>query len=164
MADLSLDVVIGQVINVLDETFMYRNKQWTYFTDNKPDAGFLGLLESLSASDVSSPIAGTSIVSHVHHVIFSLHESAAWIRGDHSHKDWNESWRINSVTGAEWPQMLDHMRASFLALRVAIRENAAKDILTIGGSFGVLAHMAFHLGAIRQKVTFLRNPNFSERQ
>lgn len=156
MADLSLDVVIGQVINVLDETFIYRNKQWTYFTDNKPDAGFIGLLEGLNAADVSRPIAGTSIVSHVHHVIFSLLESAAWIRGDHSHKDWNESWRVSSVTDSKWSEMLDHMRASFLALRIAIRENGAKDILTIGGTIGVVAHMAFHLGAIRQKVTLLR--------
>jgi hypothetical protein len=102
MADLSLDVVIGQVINVLDETFIYRKKQWTYFTDNKPDAGFIGLLQGLNAADVSLPIAGTSIVSHVHHVIFSLLESAAWIRGDHSPKDWNESWRVSSVTDSKW--------------------------------------------------------------
>jgi hypothetical protein len=156
MADLSLDVVIGQVINVLDETFIYRNKQWTYFTDNKPDAGFIGLLQGLNAEDVSRPIAGTSIVSHVHHVIFSLHESSAWIRGDHSPKDWNESWRVSSVTDSEWSEMLDHMRASFLSLRIAIRENGAKDILTIGGTIGVVAHMAFHLGAIRQKIALMR--------
>lgn len=156
MADLSLDVVIGQIINVLDETFIYRKKPWTYYTDNKPDAGFLGFLEGLSAADVSTPIAGTSIVSHVHHVIFSLLESTAWISGDHSHKDWNESWRVNSVSDVEWSQMLDNMRASFLALRNAIRENAAKDILTIGGTVGVLAHMAFHLGAIRQKAGLLK--------
>jgi hypothetical protein len=163
MADLSLEVVIGQIINVLDETFIFRKKPWTYFTDNKPDAGFVGLLERLSAADVSRPIAGTSIVSHVHHVVFSLVESAAWISGDHSHRDWNESWRVNSVTDDEWSQMLDHLRASFLALRNAIRENAGKDILTVGGTIGVLAHMAFHLGAIRQKVALLRS-NFSELQ
>ncbi|MCI0617179.1 hypothetical protein L0244_29735 [bacterium] len=156
MADLSLDVVIGQVINVLDETFIYRKKPWTYFTDSKPDAGFIGLLQGLNAADVSRPIAGTSIVSHVHHVIFSLLESTAWIRGDHSHKDWKESWRVSSVTDSEWAEMLDHLRASFLALRIAIRENGAKDILTIGGTIGVVAHMAFHLGAIRQKVALLR--------
>lgn len=155
MADLSLEVVIGQIINVLDETFIYRKKPWTYYTDNKPDAGFVGLLEGLTAEAVSRPIAGTSIVSHVHHVVFSLIEAAAYISGDHSHKDWNES-RINSVNDGEWLQIRDHMRASFLALRNAIRENAAKDILSIGGTVGVLAHMAFHLGAIRQKVGLLR--------
>jgi hypothetical protein len=156
MADLSVEVVIGQIVNVLDETFIYRKRPWTYYTDNKPDAGFIGLLEGLSAADVSRPIAGTSIVSHVHHVVFSLIEATAFISGDHSHKDWNESWRINSVNDAEWAQMLNHMRASFLSLRNAIRENAARDILAIGSTVGVLAHMAFHLGAIRQKVTLLR--------
>lgn len=157
MADLSLEVVIGQIINVLDETFIYRKRPWTYFTDNKPDAGFVGLLEGLTAEEVSHPIAGTSVVSHVHHVVFSLIEAAAYISGDHSHKDWNESWRVNSVTDEEWAQMLEHLRASFLALRNAIRGNAAKDILTVGGTIGVLAHMAFHLGAIRQKVALLRD-------
>lgn len=156
MAELSLDVVIGQIVNVLDETFIFRNKPWTYFTDNKPDAGYLGLLENLSATDASRPIGGTSIVSHVHHVIFSLLESGAWIRGDHSHRDWNESWRVNSVTDEEWSKMLEYVRTSFLALRTAIKDNGAKDIMTIGGTVGVLAHMAFHLGAIRQKVTLLR--------
>ncbi len=156
MSDLSLDAVIRQIINVLDETFIYRKKPWTYFTDNKPDAGFLGLLEGLNAADASRPIAGTSIVSHVHHVIFSLLESTAWIVGDHSHKDWNESWRVNTVTDEEWSKMLDHMRASFLALRNTIRDRGAADILTVGGTVGVLAHMAFHLGAIRQKVALLR--------
>jgi hypothetical protein len=156
MADLSLDVVIGQIVNVLDETFIYRKRAWTYFTDNKPDAGFLGLLETLSATDASRAIGGSSVASHAHHVIFSLLESAAWIRGDHSHRDWKESWRVSSVSDEEWLQMLDYMRGSFLALRNAIKENGAKDIMTIGGAVGALAHMAFHLGAIRQKVGLLR--------
>jgi hypothetical protein len=156
MGELSLNVVIGQIVNVLDETFIYRNKPWTYFTDNKPDAGFIGLLDGLTAADVSRPMAGTSIVSHVHHVIFSLLESAAWMRGDHSHKDWKLSWRVNTVNDQEWSKILDHTRSAFLVLRTTIQDKAATDILTFGAAIGVLAHMAFHLGAIRQKVALLR--------
>ncbi len=156
MADISMDVVIGQLLGVLDETFIYKSKPWTYFTDNKPDAGFLGLLATVHASDASRNIGGTSIAAHAHHINFSLHESASWIRGDHSQRDWKQSWSITTVDDAAWARMKEEMHSAYADLREAIQTQAASSIEAFGGAAGVIGHMAFHLGAIRQKVALLR--------
>jgi hypothetical protein len=156
MAQVSIDIAIGQLQAVLDECFIHVNKPWTYFTDNKVDAGFIGLLGTINAEEASRNIAGTSIASHAHHVRFSLAEAAVWIRGDHAPVDWKESWRISSVDHAEWIKIQKDISKSYQAVRDAIGSHASSSVEAFGGAAGVLAHMAFHLGAIRQKVALIR--------
>jgi hypothetical protein len=156
MDQVSIDIVIGQLQAVLDECFIYVKKPWTYFTDNKPDAGFIGLLQTIKAEEASRKIAGTSIASHAHHVRFSLKESAAFIRGSHEEVDWKESWSVASVNEAEWSKMRDDIQKAYQDLREAIGSKGASTTQAFGGAVGLVAHTAFHLGAVRQKVALLR--------
>ena len=94
---LDNEIIMGQLIAVLKEGYDGPANPWSYFTDARPEAGLTGTLQGLSAGDASRSIAGLSIVAHVHHVAFGMNASADWIRGDHTPKEWKESWSIISV-------------------------------------------------------------------
>jgi hypothetical protein len=58
------------------------------------------------------------------------------------------------VDDAAWASLQEQMRARYQELRQAIESiesHGAADAETVGGALGALAHVAYHLGAIRQK-------------
>jgi hypothetical protein len=101
-------------------------------------------------------VGGSSIAAHVHHVVFSLEASTAWIRGDRSSRDWQQSWSVGAVDDAAWARLQEQLRTGYGALRRAIEQQAASSVEAAGGAVGTVAHMAYHLGAIRQKAALLR--------
>lgn len=116
---------------------------WSYFAD--PDGGLLATLEPLSATDASR-------------VSFGLEASAAWIGGDRTPRDWAQSWTVATVTEAGWRELRDELRARYAALRGAVEHHAATSGDAIGGAVGAVAHVAYHLGEIRQKLAVLAAP------
>lgn len=151
MAEIRSEIIIGQLLAVLREAFEGAER-WSYFTDHGPDAGLLGTLAKLSAAEASRPVGGSSIATHVHHVAFGLSACAAWIRGDRTPHNWEESWRVKTVDDAAWLRLRDELRAGYEELRQAIEAHGAAGAEAMGGSIGGIAHVAYHLGAIRQKV------------
>lgn len=147
--------VTGQLVAVLKEA-LDGAEQWSYFTDHGEDAGLIGTLTKLSAAEASESIGGTSIASHVHHTVFGFRASTAWIKGDRSNRDWQESWRISVVDSAGWQRLQEELRRSYQDLRQAIEQHAETDVLALGGAIGAIAHVAYHLGAIKQKIAFGR--------
>ena len=145
--------VVRQLHAVLRETFEGPQAKWTYFIDNKPDAAVFGTIEALTAADASRPLgAGEStIASHVHHLAFALAEAAAYVRGEREQVDWSESWRVRTVDDAEWTALRERLRGEYERLLRAIDDAATSGEEAFGGAVGVLAHAAYHLGAIRQK-------------
>src|SRR5262249_7270649 len=89
---------------------------------------------------------------HVHHIVFGLNASAAWIRGDRTKHDWQQSWRVKGVDEAGWAELLRQLRAGYADLREAIEKQGVSSSDAFGGAVGAVAHVAYHLGAIRQKM------------
>lgn len=158
MADISLKDAIGQVLAVLREAFEGSPNPWSFFTDGAPDTALFGTLAKLSAAEASRPVGGTSIAAHVHHTNFGLGAAAKWIRGDKSPSDWAESWCISTVDDAAWSRLQQQARDGYNELRQAIEANAASSVDAMGGAVGAVAHVAYHLGAIRQKTALVRKP------
>lgn len=152
---ISNEIIMGQLIAVLKEGFEGPANPWSYFTDSGPEAGLLGTLKELSAADASRSVAGLSIVAHVHHVAFGMNASADWIRGDHTPKVWKESWSIISVDDQGWGKLQASLREAFENLRQAITFHSSDSVYSFGGAIGSIAHLAYHLGGIRQKVYLL---------
>src|SRR5438105_1651917 len=123
MAEVSSEAVLGQLLAVLREAFEGA-QQWSYFTDHGPEAGLFGTLAGLSAAEAARPVGGTSVAAHVHHVAFSLAASAAWIRGDHSRRNWDESWQVGTVDDAAWARLRDSLRGGYEDLRRVIEAHA----------------------------------------
>jgi len=146
--------VAAALQTLLQETFEGPTGPSTYYIDNDPKAGLLPALDALTpqeASSVAFPGAAT-IAGHVHHVAFHLEMSSAWVRGDHADRDWAESWKVREVDATAWERVRRDVRARYRDLVRAIegRPNASSEDLAT--SIGAVAHAAYHLGAIRQRI------------
>lgn len=154
MSEVSVAGLKEQLLAVLREAFDGPAQAWSYFTDNNPEAGIFGTIGSKTAREASAVTGGTTIAAHAHHVIFALEASAAWITGDRSPQDWNESWRVGTVDETSWKEMQARVRSAYERLRAAIEQHGMASEEAVGGAIGAVAHAAYHLGAIRQKAGF----------
>jgi hypothetical protein len=156
MSDISTNDAVVQIQSVLGEALEGPKQEWSYFTDSGSESGLFGTLDRVSAADASHPTGGTSIAAQAHHASFALDASAAWISGDHSPRDWPQSWSVSEVDEAAWRRLRDDLRGRYGALRRAIDANARGDVEAFGAAVAAVAHAAYHLGAIRQKVAWQR--------
>ncbi len=154
METIPLELARKQLAGVLREAVDGPPERWSYFTDNSPDAGYVGTIGKLDAALASRLIGGTSIASHVYHAIFAMEASAKWIRGDKSPRDWKKSWSVSAVDDAAWSSLKSRLRDVSQDLRSAIESSTLSDADSLGGAIGALAHLGYHLGAIRQKIAF----------
>jgi hypothetical protein len=151
MAEIRTSEAVKQLLTVLRETYEGPQADWTYFIDNKPGAGALGTLEGLSAEQASRPVGTTTIASHAHHLAFSTAVAAAYVRGDRSPVDWDQSWTVKAVDAAQWTALKQRLRRDYDELVKAVESKALSSDEAFGGALGAIAHAAYHLGAIRQK-------------
>lgn len=152
---LNAEQIMGQLLAVLHEGYTGPSTPWSYFTDAREDAGLLGTLKTISASDASRAVAGLSIVAHINHVAFGMHAAADWIRGNHTPKEWKESWTLICVDDQGWIKVQQRLQEAYDDLRQAIAFHSSESVFSFGGSVGAIAHLAYHLGAIRQKAYLL---------
>jgi hypothetical protein len=156
MASIPADMVIGQLLDVLREGFEGAQPSFGYFADPGPESALFGTLAALSAADASRPIGGTSVAAHAQHTAFGLNVSAAWIRGEREQPDGTQSWAVKTVDDATWKDLQGRLRQGYADLRLAIEKHAADGVEAMGGAIGAVAHVAYHLGAIRQKLALLK--------
>lgn len=158
MTDLSFSELVEQLTAILDEALEHPPKPWSYFADSSPDAGYFGVLAKLSASEAGQAVSGTSIAAQVSHVIFSMEVSSAFIRGDLNppgQKRWQHSWQVPELDEVMWTQMQQELRDAYHELRCTIESHAVSQAQSVGGAIGAIAHIAYHLGAIKQKIAAL---------
>lgn len=155
MPESSTDVVLAQLAAVLQEAVEGSPERWSYFTDSGQKGGFIGTLTPLTAKDASLPVAGTSIAAHVHHVAWGMDATAAWIRGNRKGRNWKESWTITTVDEHAWTRLVGELRRQYEHLRQTILSHALDGEEAFGGAVAAIAHLAYHLGAVRQKIALL---------
>lgn len=156
MSGLTSDEIVAQLLSLLREAIDGPGEDGSWFTDNDPDAGLLGTLRHVSAADASRSLGGSTIAAHVHHVVFAMGVSTAWIRGERRRWDWKSSWSLREVDEEGWRRLADRLRDARDELQRAIAAEAAGSADSLAGAVASIAHVAAHLGAIRQKLCFLR--------
>lgn len=128
---------------------------------NRNDLGIIRSLDRISAHAASTTHAGgASIAAHVDHLRYSFSLMNRWAAGEdpYADADWTVSWRQNVVSDSEWA-----------SLRAEFAREAKRWLNTIGtprevndqeltGLIGNLAHLAYHIGAIRQIDRSTRGP------
>jgi hypothetical protein len=128
---------------------------------NPGDEGLLSSLEKLSASDASALTAtGSSIAAHVDHIRYGLSLLNRWSQGENPFEsaDWRESWKKTGVSELEWQQRIAELRAEAARWLAAVRAPRDVDEDELKGLIGSVAHLAYHLGAIRQMRQTTRGP------
>ena len=150
-------VAARQVSTVLREAVEGPSGPSTYFIDNRPDAGLLGALRSIDAAGASRIWGDTTIAAHAHHIAFAMADSAAIIEGNRTPPDWKESWAVKTVDDAAWKDLVARVGREYQRLRRAIETGASSSDAAFGDAVGSIAHVAYHLGAIRQKIVGLQS-------
>jgi hypothetical protein len=120
---------------------------------NRGDRGLLASLAELSASEASETTAsGSSVASHAEHLRYGLSLMNRWMIGDDpfANADWAAAWRRPRVSDAEWAALLHALGDESRQWLSAVAAPARWDDMTIKGIMASTAHLAYHLGAIRQ--------------
>jgi hypothetical protein len=128
---------------------------------NAGDAGLLRSLDRLSAAAASRQTAtGSSIAAHVDHLRYGLSLMNRWSAGENPFKDadWAVSWRRTAVSDAEWQTLRADLRTETARWLEALRTPREARDIELNGMIGSIAHLAYHLGAIRQIDATLRGP------
>lgn len=160
MADVPEAAVAGALLTLLRETFEGPPGPSTYYIDNDPRAGLLAAIDALTptqASAAPSPGAAT-IAGHVHHIAFHVEMSSAWMRGDRADRDWKQSWAVREVDAKAWERVRRDVRAKYEDLVRAIEAEPSAKAEALATSIGAVAHAAYHLGAIRQRIGAASKP------
>lgn len=136
------------------------------FMLNVGDRGLLRSLERLSANDASKLTpTGSSIAAHVAHVGYGLSLLNRWSRGQNPFTDanWAAAWRKTSVNESEWEALRIQLRDEGARWLVVLRTPREVQGIELSGMIGSIAHLAYHIGAIRQINANARGPAEGER-
>jgi hypothetical protein len=71
---------------------------------------------------------------------------------NHQEVDWPSSWRVQHVGPVEWEALKSELRGAYETLKQALESVQTWGDDLLGDSMAVVAHTAYHLGAIRQVV------------
>jgi hypothetical protein len=132
------------------------------FVLNSGDIGLLRSLDKLSAESASrSANDGATIAAHARHLEFGLGLMNRWAaEGGNPFADakWDEAWKTNRVDDETWQEIRRGLRQqtqTWLENLGRPREVSAAELT---GMVGSIAHLAYHLGAIRQISKEMRGP------
>ena len=129
---------------------------------NQGDQGLLASLERLSAAAASATHSGgASIAAHVDHLRYGLSLLNRWASGDPPpwpDMDWTASWRQTFVSEARWRTLRDDLRREAAQWVDVLRAPPEVNEVQAGWIAGSVAHLAYHLGAIRQIDRATRGP------
>lgn len=132
---------------------------------NRDDVGLLRSIDRLSAAEASTIVnGGSSIAAHVDHLTYGISLMNRWAAGENPWKDadWSASWRRTSVTDETWEKSrraLADEAHKWLATIKLPRELEEADLT---GMIGSIAHLAYHMGAIRQMNRSVRGPSAND--
>ena len=121
---------------------------------NTGDVGLLKSLEKLSAADASrSTNDGATIAAHVQHVRYGLSLMNRWAtEGGNPFADatWDEAWKTSAVDARVWEEIRGGFRHEAQRWLEVLRSPREVTDIEFNGMVASIAHLAYHLGAIRQ--------------
>lgn len=118
--------------------------------------GLFSTIGNLSAGTVSSEQKGATIVAHTEHLKFYLDRLCEFIEGRRTNVNWEQSWLIDNVDEQEWDVLKNGVKKSYENVLRCFASVKAWDQTNIGEAISIIAHTAYHLGAIRQLVKFAK--------
>ena len=162
MSTIPTSTFISTIITLLTEAYEGPpNPKETWFIDNEPDSGLLGILKNVSAAEASTSVdgsgkEGSTIAANVEHLRWSIANANRAIRGGEYQGNWAESWALINADEAAWDRLRVALRAEFESLREGISNVQELPEIYILGLAALIPHAAFHLGIIRQMIERVR--------
>ena len=136
---------------LLKETFEGPAPQGASAFLNK-GTGLFQTLDEIGADAASRPTrpGGSTVAAHTEHLRFYVVVHDELLRGSTEGIDWAQSWRIQSVTHEQWDDLKQECWRAYSTFTEHLRavDHWGEDEISVATS--VIAHTAYHLGAIRQ--------------
>jgi hypothetical protein len=132
---------------------------------NRGDRGLLASIARLSAAAASAANeGGASIAAHVEHLRYGLSLMNRWAAGEDpfSTADWSASWRCTVVSEPEWTTLQSELAQEGTRWLATLNEPREVDETELNGMIASIAHLGYHLGAIRQIDRAARGPAANE--
>ncbi len=128
----------------------------TWFVDNAPEAGILGVVAKVTAHEASWSSnpgqPGTTIAANVEHLRWSLANANGILHGEPFQGSWRESWNTLDIDEAAWDSLRQALRSEFEALLVNLGQQTDLPGIYLNGVLALIPHAAYHLGSIRQLI------------
>ena len=132
------------------------------FVLNSGDVGLLRSLDLLSAADASRAVNdGATIAAHAQHMRYglSLMNRSVSDGGDpFADTRWDEAWTVSTVDAGEWEAIRCGLRSEALCWLSALAVPRPASAAELSGMIASIAHLAYHLGAVRQIDQGIRGP------
>lgn len=132
------------------------------FILNTGDVGLLRSLDKLSAEDASNSVnGGATIAAHAQHLRYGLSLMNRWAaEGGNPFADakWDAAWTTTAVDAAAWQEIRDGLRGETQRWTSALGSPREVTDIELAGMIGSIAHLGYHLGAIRQISRETRGP------
>jgi hypothetical protein len=132
------------------------------FILNSGDVGLLRSLDKLSAADASHSInGGATIAAHAQHVRYGLSLMNQWASaGGNPFADakWDEAWKLSTVDDAAWQEIRAGLGGEVRRWQDVLGTPRELKGIELAGMIASVAHLAYHLGAIRQIDRSARGP------
>ena len=147
--------LVQEILYLLTETFESPLKDGNAYLDR--GTGIFMTLSTVSAENASKPAfpGATTLAAQTEHLRFYLVALEGFIAGTHTSVDWDESWKLETVTPEEWDTLRADLHQTYRHTADLIRGFDRWDEDELGGALAILAHSAYHLGAVRQLVKAL---------
>lgn len=143
------DYFVKSLAYLFHETFEGSPEgQGSAYLDN--GVGIFNTLNKLSAEQVSHESYGTTIAAQTEHAKFYLDRLCEFMSGRTERVNWEDSWLIEDVNETEWNALREGVRKSYENVLRCFADNQNWSEDQVGMAMGMLAHTAYHLGAIRQ--------------
>jgi hypothetical protein len=129
---------------------------------NRGDVGLLRSLDKLSSGDASQSVnGGATIAAHAQHLRYGLSLFNRWAaEGGNPFADakWDEAWNTARVDDVEWHEIRDGLRRESQQWLDTLASPLELSDIELTGVLASVAHLAYHLGAIRQIDKSTRGP------
>ena len=132
------------------------------FILNSGDAGLLRSLDALSAAEASASIdGGATIAAHATHLQYGLSLMNQWAAAGgnpFANAHWDAAWSVRDVSESQWAEIRSALRREVTEWGRWLGEPRDTAQVELNGMIGSVAHLAYHLGAIRQIAVRARGP------
>lgn len=156
MQTISSDLAREQLLAMITEGYRESQLPYRYFTDHEGLQATLAALDSNAASRRSSADdPASTIAAHAGHLCVAFDAVTAWLEGTQDRPDWSTSWSVSAVTEPEWHRLREKLAATVGAFETAVQNAELTSPETFGPAFAMAAHLAYHIGRIREKLARL---------
>jgi hypothetical protein len=132
------------------------------FILNTGDFGLLRSLGTISPAEASRSVNdGATVAAHAQHVRYGLSLMNRWAsEGGNPFADakWDEAWKISAVDAGQWDEIRNGLTDEAHRWLDALKSPREARTIEVTGMIASIAHLAYHLGAIRQIDKQTRGP------